>query len=348
MGRARRHQNGAVISDRRRNLFSAVLGGGHGLTPEASLARDLAAINVEQLIAKDNLNALANAFFCFRNTTVTERVRLHTYLSTRLAGDIWDNWRWNTAANSLNMMGFGTRNRSPWLIVENHPKDASGCVRTIHVDNIHLDGIRINSEDSTSEAPTADTLRKVQTLCGANVWDLTEHRPQVREHSNYRGARGEWYAPLAIAAQRCSTCEAKASDLAVPVLNEQSSIALRLGDSDFENLHLTQLITQAENLLDHAPTYETVVTVLNELARDAIIERAVTDAASDPIPVIVACLDASERKHLSTIPQPLLQTQLQALDWKHILNGAFPRHPRDAFHRLIFHDRLQEAAGSIQ
>jgi hypothetical protein len=182
MGRARQ-QLGAVASTRRESLFVDVLGGGRGLGVEASYARDLAGLDIEEVL-EGEMEELAEAFYRLRSVGGPLVERMRNELAERVGEDIWSAWWVRGMGTALTAMGLGTRNRSPWLLSQKSARPGSrldmapkGYKHTIHIADMRVDAPWVG------EITANQSHKEIRSLCGLDEGDLDTP-------GNYRRSRG--------------------------------------------------------------------------------------------------------------------------------------------------------------
>jgi hypothetical protein len=157
--------------------------------------------------------------------------------------------------------------------------------------------------------------------------------------------RGDWRAPSKINARRCERCSSLAQGLSIPALTERAG-GIRSGE--FTGAHLPALGKRAVALLARAPSYEHVHASINKVAYAIILERLVAVVSADPVPIVMATLDVTERKSLVRFAQADLHARLQTLDWQQILEGAIPHtRPTDECNHLILRAHLEKATRDL-
>jgi hypothetical protein len=335
------HQQ-AVLSPQY-DVFAAVLGHRRGLDAKASLARDLEDFDVESLLVERTPDhAIARAFFRFRSLSSAKSDLLLEYLGTRMSNTIWMHWQREGVPAALRMLDLGTRERSPWLLTEEHRQTDAGHSRTIHIADLRADAPWVGDDAEDRQ------LRDLRSLCGADHTQLPGRQARTRR-KHHRHFRGTWLTPSTYHARRCLLCKAQVREqgLIIPALAERERNSIRRG-RDFTDEHIPLLREHTLELLTAAPSYASVCAAVNAQTRAIILARLVEAISDDPIPILIAVLAVRERAHLTAFRQADLHARLQTLDWKTLLEVALPAKAAEDIEGGTFHNALADATQRLR
>jgi hypothetical protein len=319
-----RQRQEAAASTRRESLFVDVLGGGRGLGAKASYARDLAGLDVDEVL-EGEMEELAEVFYRLRSAGGPLVERMREELAERVSEKLWSAWWARGVDTALMAMGLGTRNRSPWLLSQKsassggRPDTASkGYKRTIHIVDMRVDAPWVG------DWAADQSHKEVRSLCGLDEGDLDTPRNYSRSQgvtvvSEHYPSRGIWRAPSAHNAWCCPKCESLASGLIIPALTEGANASLARDWTD-SGEQKAALEMRALILLDTDRSYSEVVDAINSELRVLVLQRLGEIARADPLPVIMGVLAVPERRALAVFSQSDCHRQLAAFDWESILD----------------------------